>query len=70
MKSLRFTCAGTGATKRSRFIFRVLQPQQESLDGSMRALTLWQHRSMQAVIAQAQATKCAGDCLDGRCGNK
>ena len=32
-----------------------LQPQQETLDGSMQALTLWQHKLMQAVIAQAEA---------------
>ena len=32
-----------------------LQPQQESLHGSMQALTLWQHKIMQAVTAQAQA---------------
>ena len=31
------------------------QPEQESLDGSMGALTVWQQKIMQAVIVQAEA---------------
>lgn len=30
-----------------------LQPRKETLDGCGQALTLWQHKLMQAVIAQA-----------------
>ena len=37
------------------FIQRGLRSQKLSLDGSMRALRLWQQKVMQAAIARAQA---------------
>ena len=38
------------------YIQKALQPEKESLGGPIRALTLWQHKILQAAIVQAQAT--------------
>eukprot|EP00891_Asterochloris_glomerata_P010006 jgi/Astpho2/10006/fgenesh1_pg.00153_%23_23_t len=44
----------TGRASAPAHIQKALQPQQESLDGSLRSPMLWQQKITQAVIAQAQ----------------